>query len=91
MIGFMPGLPFLGLLNTKIKIPRLENPRLNVPKGSLGIVDNLSVIYPNKSPGGWNIIGKTNYKLFNNKKNISIIKPGDVVKFNKVNNYFFTS
>ena len=89
MIGFMPGLPFLGLLNTKIKIPRLENPRLNVPKGSLAIVDNLSVIYPNQSPGGWNIIGKTNYKLFNNKKNISIINPGDVVKFKKVNKKLF--
>tara|TARA_B100001250_G_C19660520_1_gene726831 strand:+ start:29 stop:694 length:666 start_codon:yes stop_codon:yes gene_type:complete len=89
MIGFMPGLPFLGLTNSKKKIPRLENPRLIVPKGSLGVVDNLSVIYPNQSPGGWNIIGKTNYKLFNNYKYISILKPGDTVRFNQVNKKIF--
>jgi len=85
MIGFMPGLPFLGILNTKKLLPRLENPRLSVPSGSVGIVDNLSVIYPNTSPGGWNIIGKTNFNLFNLKKNISIIAPGDLVKFKIIN------
>ena len=85
MIGFMPGLPFLGILNTKKSLPRLENPRLSVPSGSVGIVDNLSVIYPHKCPGGWNIIGKTNFNLFNFKRNISIISPGDLVKFKITN------
>jgi len=89
MIGFMPGLPFLGLLNTKKLLPRLENPRLSVPKGSVGIVDNLSVIYPNDSPGGWNIIGKTKFKLFDSNKNISLLNPGDSVVFEIVTKKIF--
>ncbi len=91
MIGFLPGLPFLGKMNHEIQIPRLETPRLNVISGSVGIVDNLCVIYPNNSPGGWNIIGRTKFKLFNpkNKNNLTIL-PGDKVKFLKIpkNNKF---
>ena len=48
MIGFMPGLPFLGLLNVNKSLPRLENPRISIPAGSVEL-DNLSVIYPNQS------------------------------------------
>ena len=89
MIGFMPGLPFLGLLNIKKLLPRLDNPRLSVPKGSVGIVDDLSVIYPNECPGGWNIIGKTKFKLFDTNKNISLLKPGDLVEFEIVSKKIF--
>ena len=84
MIGFIPGLPFLGLLNIENSLPRLESPRISVPKGSIGIVDKLSVIYPNKSSGGWNIIGKTKFKLFDRNQNIPILKPGDKVKFVRI-------
>ena len=52
MIGFMPGLPFLGLLSVNKSLPRLENPRISIPAGSVGVVDNLSVIYPNQSSRG---------------------------------------
>ena len=69
MIGFMPGLPFLGLLNVNKSLPRLENPRISIPAGSVGVVDNLSVIYPNQSSGGWNLIGKTSFNLFNKNTN----------------------
>ncbi len=65
MIGFLPGLPFLGKMKINSSIPRRLSPRLQVPSGSVGIVNNLCVIYPNDSPGGWNIIGKTKKKLFN--------------------------
>ena len=81
MLGFMPGLPFLGLLNINKSLPRLDSPRILIPAGSVGVVDKLSVIYPNQSSGGWNIIGRTNFKLFNEINNKPIIKPGDTVKF----------
>ncbi len=81
MIGFMPGLPFLGLLNINKSLPRLENPRISIPIGSVGVVDKLTVIYPNQSSGGWNLIGRTKFKLFNKKNNTSILDPGDTVKF----------
>ena len=85
MIGFLPGFPFLGKMKINSFIPRRLSPRLQVPSGSVGIVNNLCVIYPNDSPGGWNIIGKTKKKLFNsNEKNYSCISPGDQVQFMKI-------
>ncbi len=84
MIGFMPGLPFLGLLNIHKSLPRLENPRISVPAGSVGVVDNLSVIYPNQSSGGWNLIGRTTFNLFNKNTNTPVLNPGDTVKFQNI-------
>ena len=82
MIGFMPGLPFMGNLDKKLSVPRKLSPRVNVPSGSVGIVDNFCVIYPNKSPGGWNIIGRTSQKLFyKNRSNPTFLSPGYHVKF----------
>ena len=84
MIGFMPGLPFLGLLSVNNSLPRLENPRISIPAGSVGVVDNLSVIYPNQSSGGWNLIGKTSFNLFNKNTNKPTLNPGDSVKFKSI-------
>ncbi len=84
MLGFMPGLPFLGLLDINKSLSRLESPRISVPKGSVGVVDKLTVIYPNKSSGGWNIIGRTKFNLFNKKNNTPILNPGDNVKFKNI-------
>ena len=86
MIGFMPGLPFLGILDKKLSVLRKSSPRVNVEKGSVAIADKMCVIYPNNSPGGWNIIGKTPLDLFNkNKKNPLLIKPGNKVQFHLIN------
>ena len=84
MIGFMPGLPFLGLLNINQSLPRLENPRISIPAGSVGVVDKLSVIYPNQSSGGWNLVGRTTFNLFNKNSNTTILNPGDSVKFQNI-------
>ena len=74
MIGFMPGLPFMGNLDKQLSVPRKLTPRVHVPSGSVGIVDNLCVIYPNQSPGGWNIIGRTPQRMFDkNKKNPTFV------------------
>ena len=84
MIGFVPGHPFMGDLDSKLFLNRLETPRVNVPAGSVGIVEKFCNIYPYKSPGGWNIIGRTPIKLFNNKvdnSKPSLFSPGDTVKF----------
>ena len=85
MIGFMPGFPFMGDLHNDYKTLRLTTPRIKVPKGSVAINDKFCAIYPNESPGGWNIIGRTPINLFN-KKNINptLIKPGYNVKFYQI-------
>ena len=82
MIGFMPGFPYLGGLDKRISFPRLDEPRLAVPEGSVGIAGDQTGIYPFSSPGGWNIIGRTNLKLFDSKKNPhNLIISGSYIKF----------
>jgi KipI family sensor histidine kinase inhibitor len=81
-VGFMPGFPYLGILDQRLYVPRLETPRLKVPEGSVGLAQLQTGIYPFPSPAGWRIIGKTNKKLFDcNKEPYSIFQIGDKVRF----------
>ena len=73
MMGFLPGLPFLTELDQKLKLPRKSNPRTLVPSGSIGIAINQSVIYPQDSPGGWNLVGRTPINLFAQRRDNSIL------------------
>ena len=86
MVGFIPGHPFMGDLNSKLFLNRLKTPRVKIPAGSVGIVEKFCNIYPYESPGGWNIIGNTPIKIFNklNLNDPSLIKPGDKVSFYKI-------
>ena len=86
MIGFVPGHPFMGDLDPKLFLNRLKTPRVKVPSGSVGIVEKFCNIYPYESPGGWNIIGKTPIKLFNNRDSSKpcLFSPGDTVKFKSI-------
>ena len=85
MIGFLPGYPFMGNMSNKLSLSRKKTPRIKVPKGSVGIVDKICGIYPQESPGGWNILGRTPIDLFcKNKKSPLLIKPGDMVKFKQI-------
>ena len=86
MVGFIPGHPFMGDLNSKLFLNRLKTPRVKIPPGSVGIVEKFCNIYPYESPGGWNIIGRTPTKLFNaqNESSPCLLSPGDSVKFKSI-------
>ena len=86
MIGFVPGHPFMGDLDSKLYLNRLETPRVKVPAGSVGIIEKFCNIYPYESPGGWNIIGRTPIKVFNNKNETQpcLLSPGDIVNFKPI-------
>ena len=86
MTGFIAGMPFLGDINKSIKMDRLETPRVNVPKGSIGITEQFCNIYTFDSPGGWNILGKTPLEIFDtsNEKKPNLIDPGDQVTFYEI-------
>ena len=92
MIGFLPGYPFMGNMSNKLSLPRKTTPRIKVPKGSVGIVDKICGIYPQDSPGGWNILGRTPIDLFYKEKKVPLlIKPGDRVKFKKISTKEFNN
>jgi KipI family sensor histidine kinase inhibitor len=82
MIGFMPGYPYLGELADALVTPRRKTPRTHIPKGSVGIAQKQTGIYPVVSPGGWQIIGRTPLELFNpNNQPPALLAMGDFVKF----------
>ena len=81
-IGFMPGFPYLGSLDKRLYVPRLETPRVKVPKGSVGLAQLQTGIYTYESPGGWQIIGKTETRLFDHTAApYCLMKMGDRVRF----------
>ncbi|MEA3644140.1 MAG: 5-oxoprolinase subunit PxpB [Lamprobacter sp.] len=63
-IGFAPGFAYLGEVDARIAAPRLPSPRAQVPRGSIGIADRQTAVYPTASPGGWNLIGRCPLRLF---------------------------
>lgn len=81
-IGFLPGFMYLGGLNPLLYYPRKENPRQTVPKGAVGIGGNQTGIYPQTSPGGWQIIGNSPISLFDLKNDPPFFANiGDQIQF----------
>jgi inhibitor of KinA len=84
-IGFVPGFTFLAGLPKKLATPRRGSPRKEIPPGSVGIGGAQTGIYPLRSPGGWNLIGRTPLKLFDPGKNPpTLLQPGDRVRFRAI-------
>jgi len=81
-VGFIPGFPYLGPLDQRLYVPRLKTPRVKVPAGAVGMALNQTGIYPFDSPGGWQLIGRTDKKLFDKEKEpYSLMRMGDRVRF----------
>ena len=84
-IGFAPGFAYLASVDEKIAIPRLDTPRKNIPKGSVAIANTQTAVYPQSSPGGWNIIGRTTFEFFDKTiDELTPVKVGDKIKFNPI-------
>jgi inhibitor of KinA len=81
MLGFLPGFPYMGMVDKKIAMPRKAQP-IAVSAGSVGIAGTQTGIYPFDSPGGWQIIGRTPLKLFDAERDGPVLaQPGDYVQF----------
>ncbi|MEJ2585401.1 MAG: 5-oxoprolinase subunit PxpB [Robiginitalea sp.] len=84
-IGFLPGFLYLGGIPEALRIPRRKQPRIKVPKGSVGLAGEQTGVYPQESPGGWHIIGNCPVPLFDaGKKPPCLISPGDQIRFRSV-------
>ena len=82
MLGFMPGFPYLGGLDSRIHMPRRSEPRVRIAAGSVGIANNQTGLYPLDSPGGWQIIGRTPIRVFNkDDQPMTLYQAGDKIKF----------
>jgi len=91
-IGFAPGFAFLGQVDERIATPRLSTPRLKVPRGAVGIADRQTAIYPDVSPGGWNLIGLCPTRMFDPQATPTMpVSVGDEVRFKAISREEFFS
>ena len=80
--GFAPGFAYLGDLPEELRVARLATPRAHTPPGSVAVAGRMSGIYPARLPGGWRIIGRTPFVLFDPHRDPpSLLAPGDTVRF----------
>jgi len=81
-LGFMPGFAYCGRLDPRIVAPRHTRPRERIPAGTVAIADGQTGVYPLASPGGWQLIGRTELAMFDPSAAEPVrIRAGDRVRF----------
>ncbi len=84
-VGFRPGFPYLGWLPDRLQgVRRLPQPRVRVPRGSVAIAGRQTGIYPEESPGGWSILGRTPLTIVDVESDYFPIAAGDRVRFERI-------
>jgi len=81
-LGFSPGFPYLVGLDPALEVPRRDTPRTSIPAGSVGLAGGQTGIYPSASPGGWQLIGRTEVTLFDPGRDPpALLAPGGRLRF----------
>jgi len=83
--GFAPGFAYLAGGDPRLRVPRRGTPRVDVPSGAVGLADGYSGVYPRSSPGGWQLIGRTDTVLWDPRQGTpALLRPGASVRFRAV-------
>ena len=83
--GFAPGFGYLTGGDPVFDVPRRESPRTRVEAGSVGLAGRFSGVYPTDSPGGWQLIGRTDAPLWDlTRAEPALLVPGATVSFRAV-------
>ena len=84
-LGFAPGFAYLTGLPRELHAARLPTPRTRVPAGSVAIGGPYTGIYPDETPGGWRLIGRSPVQLFDPRASPpALLRPGDEVRFEPI-------
>jgi inhibitor of KinA len=83
MLGFLPGLAYMGDVPQELAFPRLQTPRIRIPAGSLGIAMAMSLIMPRETASGLNLIGRSPVAMWRPDDG-AFLKPGDKVIYQPV-------
>jgi KipI family sensor histidine kinase inhibitor len=85
MLGFLPGFAFLGDVAPALRLPRRAEPRTRVPRGAVAVAGQQTAVYPQESPGGWNLLGRCPVPLFDARRAPpALLAPGDRITFEPV-------
>ncbi len=83
--GFAPGFAYCTGLPERLSVPRLDTPRTRVPVGSVGLAGSFTGVYPTASPGGWQLLGRTDLTLWDpSRPEPATLSPGTRVRFVEV-------
>ena len=83
--GFAPGFAYLTGLPPELHVPRRATPRTRVPAGAVGLAGPFAGAYPRASPGGWQLVGRTDAVLFDvDREPPALLGPGVRVRFRQV-------
>lgn len=83
--GFAPGFAYLVDGDPRLEVPRRDEPRTTVPAGAVGLAGEFSGVYPRESPGGWQLIGRTDAVLWDvDRADPALLAPGMWVQFRAV-------
>ena len=83
--GFAPGFGYLSGLDERLHVPRRASPRTRVPAGAVAIADRFAAVYPRPSPGGWQLLGRTDLTLWDAERDPpALLVPGTRVRFEEV-------
>lgn len=83
--GFAPGFGYLTGGDPRLEVPRRSSPRTRIPAGSVGLAGRFSGVYPNESPGGWQLIGHTDVDVWDlDRDPPALLMPGVRVHFEAV-------
>lgn len=83
--GFAPGFAYLVGGDPRLQVPRRDEPRTRVPAGSVALAGEFSGVYPRESPGGWQLIGRTDAVLFDvDREQPALLMPGMTVTFREI-------
>lgn len=83
--GFVPGFAYLVGGDERLNVARRSEPRTKVPTGSVGLAGEFSGVYPRESPGGWQLIGRTDADLWDvDREHPALLMPGQWVQFREV-------
>lgn len=86
VLGFTPGFAYLSGLEKRLRnVPRRTTPRSSVPAGSVALAGGHAAVYPQSTPGGWQLLGRTDAVLFDpDSPPYAVLEPGDLVRFRAV-------
>ena len=83
--GFAPGFGYMVGEDQDLEVPRRSSPRTAVPAGSVALAGNYSAVYPRRSPGGWQLIGRTGARMWDlDREQPALAAPGHRVQFRAV-------
>lgn len=81
-VGFAPGFAYLTSDDPELVVPRRASPRTRVPAGSVALAGPYSGVYPRESPGGWQLLGRTDAPVWDvTRERPALLLPGDEVRF----------